>query len=204
MFGAPLKGLAGYLPPMSTHDFPLLDKLSGSRGTICEEPKYNDKLHLPHNLLGYFDYEQGMACAKKLNKPVFIDFTGHGCVNCREMEARVWSDERVLDILSKEYIIIALYVDDKEIMLEPEEQFVSKVNGKRINTLARKNSDIQSCMFGSNGQPGYILLDHDEELLNYPHAYDLNVAAFIKFLKTGVKNYKAKQMEEIKNPNQLP
>lgn len=190
MFGAPLKALAGYLPPMATHDFALLDKLSGPRGVLCEEPKYKERLHLPHNLQGYFDYEQGMACAKRLNKPVFIDFTGHGCVNCREMEARVWSDQRVLDILSNEYVIIALYVDDKVIELPQEEHYISKVTGRPVTTLSKKNSDIQSCMFGSNSQPNYILLDHNENLLNFPTAYDLNVENFVRFLRTGISNFK--------------
>ena len=197
MFGAPLKGLAGYLPPMSTHDFPILEKLTGPRGVVCEEPMYSSKLHLPHNLQGYFDYEQGMACAKKLNKPVFIDFTGHGCVNCREMEARVWSDERVLDLLSKEFVIIALYVDEKKIKLPEEEHYISKVTGRMVTDLAKKNSDIQVCMFGSNSQPNYVLLNNEEKLLNYPTQYDLNVENFITFLKTGVRNYKNEQRAKM-------
>jgi thiol:disulfide interchange protein len=201
MFGAPLKALAGYLPPMSTHDFALLDKMSGPRGVLCEEPKYADKLHLPHNLKGYFDYEQGMACAKKLNKPVFIDFTGHGCVNCREMEARVWSDQRVLDILSNDYVVIALYVDDKELLLPESEQYVSKISGRKVTTVSKMNADIQSCMFGTNAQPNYVLLDNEEKLLNFPSSYDLNVENFIRFLKTGIRNYKKQQAEKLNAVN---
>ncbi|MCO6494593.1 MAG: thioredoxin family protein [Bacteroidetes bacterium] len=201
MFGAPLKALAGYLPPMSTHDFAILEKLEGERGDVEGTPKYSDKLHLPHNLKGYFDYEEGMAYAKKVNKPVFIDFTGHGCVNCREMEARVWSDERVLDILSKDYIIIALYVDDKTISLPEDEQYLSKITGRKVTTLGKKNSDIQSCMFGSNSQPNYILLDNDENLLNSPQPYDLSVENFIRFLKQGVKHYKENQSIKAKQAN---
>lgn len=201
LWGAPLKALAGYLPPMQSHDFALLHEvksLKGKVGNICEEPKYSDKLHLPHNLHGYFDYEQGMACAKRLNKPVFIDFTGHGCVNCREMEARVWSDQRVLDILAKEYVIIALYVDEKTIMLPEEEHYFSKVTGRKVTSLDKKNADIQICMFGTNSQPNYILLDNNEQLLNYPAQYDLNVNTFIDFLKTGVKNYKEQKQTKAK------
>lgn len=197
MFGAPLKALAGYLPPMSTHDFALLDKLSGPKGVLCEEPKYADKLHLPHNLKGYFDYEQGMACAKKLNKPVFIDFTGHGCVNCREMEARVWSDQRVLEILSNDYVVIALYVDDKELMLPESEHYISKISGRKVTTVSKMNADIQSCMFGTNAQPNYVLLDNEEKMLNYPSSYDLNVENFIRFLKTGIRNYKKQKEEKL-------
>jgi thiol:disulfide interchange protein DsbD len=139
-----------------------------------------------------------MACAKRLNKPVFIDFTGHGCVNCREMEARVWSDQRVLDILAKEYVIIALYVDEKTIMLPEEEHYFSKVTGRKVTSLDKKNADIQICMFGTNSQPNYILLDNNEQLLNYPAQYDLNVNTFIDFLKTGVKNYKEQKQTQTK------
>lgn len=201
MFGAPLKALAGYLPPMSTHDFALLEKLEGEKGDVEGTPKYSDKLHLPHNLKGYFDYEEGMAYAKKVKKPVFIDFTGHGCVNCREMEARVWSDEKILDILSKDYIVIALYVDDKTITLPTEEQYLSKITGRKVTTLGKKNSDIQSCMFGSNSQPNYILLDNDENLLNSPQPYDLNVDNFVRFLKQGLKHYKHNQLQKAKQEN---
>ena len=113
MFGAPLKSLAGYLPPMSTHDFPLLDEVRNNAGSgqmasdaeeLCDAPKYADFLHLPHGIKGYFDYDQAIQCAREKNKPLFIDFTGHGCVNCREMEARVWSDPEVLKILKNDYI----------------------------------------------------------------------------------------------------
>jgi len=127
MFGAPLKALSGYLPPQSTHDFNLNAIIrdnaeivmstgsgSGSVGQeMCEEPKHGSFLHLPHGLKGYFDYEQGLECARKLGKPIFIDFTGHGCVNCREMEANVWSNPEVLKRLRNDYLIIALYVDDR-------------------------------------------------------------------------------------------
>lgn len=103
LWGAPLKALAGYLPPMYTHDFDLI-KLTRGENTneTCEEPKYSEFLHLPHGLNGYFDYDQALACARKLNKPLFIDFTGHGCTNCREMEANVWSDPQVLEKLKND------------------------------------------------------------------------------------------------------
>lgn len=120
MFGAPLKALSGYMPPMHTHDFDMtkiIRENTGSSGgsggagltanVLCETPKYHETLHLPHGLQGYFDYEQGLACAKANNKPLFVDFTGHGCVNCREMEANVWSDPRVLRLLRDEYLVVA-------------------------------------------------------------------------------------------------
>ena len=102
MFGAPLKALSGYMPPMTSQDFILGQGTSPitADNSICEVPKYSEELHFPHNLQGYFDYDQALACAKEQKKPVFIDFTGHGCVNCREMEARVWSDPKVLSRLN--------------------------------------------------------------------------------------------------------
>ncbi|MEM7299386.1 MAG: cytochrome c biogenesis protein CcdA, partial [Bacteroidota bacterium] len=111
LWGAPLKSLSGFLPPMSTHNFNLLAEEAG--GYTCEPPKYDDILEWPHGLVGYFDYDQALSCAKEQGKPIFIDFTGHGCVNCREMEQRVWSDPDVLEKLSQDFVLVALYVDDR-------------------------------------------------------------------------------------------
>lgn len=196
MFGAPLKALSGYLPPQSTQDFDIAAIVRDQSGAsfkneaqgICEEPKYGDKLHLPHGLHGYFDFEQGLACAKKQNKPIFIDFTGHGCVNCREMEASVWSDARVQKILREDYVIIALYVDDKQEL--PESDWVtSSYDGKVKKTLGKKYADFQIARFGVNAQPYYVLMDLDENKLVEPRAYDLDVDAFIKFLENGKKAF---------------
>ena len=202
MFGAPLKALSGYLPPQTTIDFDLnaiirdnVKLYSGSGGggnetkEICETPKYHDFLHLPHGLEGYFDYDQALKCAKEQDKPIFIDFTGHGCVNCREMEANVWSDPKVLKILRDDYIVLALYVDDKTKL--PEDEWIkSTYDGKMKKTIGKKYADFQIVKFGVNAQPFYVLLGHDGEVLAQPRAYDLNVDAFVKFLKTGLKNYK--------------
>ena len=170
MFGAPLKAISGYLPPMETHDFDLRGVVreeirlnggagSGETSTLDVKPKYSDFLHLPHGLQGFFDYEQGMAYAKKVNKPVFIDFTGHGCVNCREMEANVWSDSRVLKRLMNDYVIIALYVDDKKEL--PEDEWItSTYDGREKKTIGKKYADFQITRFGVNAQPYYVLLDH--------------------------------------------
>ena len=179
MFGAPLKVLSGYLPPQATHDFDLTAKTAGNK--TCGQPLYGDILHLPHNLNGYFDYEQGMACAKELGKPVFIDFTGHGCVNCRDMEANVWSDPAVLKILREDFVVIALYVDDKTELPE-NDWYVSKYDGKKKKTIGAQNADFQICSFDNNAQPYYITLDHKGELLHIPTAYNLEVSDFLKFL----------------------
>ena len=199
MWGAPLKALSGYLPPLSTHDFDLVsitreNSLAASgieqESSICETPKFHEFLHLPHGLEGYYDYEQGLECAKKLNKPIYIDFTGHGCVNCREMEANVWSDPRVLKRLKEDYVIISLYVDDKTLL--PESEWVeSSVDGKLKKTIGKVYADVQIYNFDINAQPYYVLLNHDGGLLAQPRAYDLDVEAFVQFLDEGLDNYMA-------------
>lgn len=200
MFGAPLKALSGYMPPMSTHDFDLhrIIRENNTRGidddnqTICEQPKYSEFLHLPHGLKGYFDYDQALKCSKSLNKPVFVDFTGHGCVNCREMEANVWSDPRVLKKLREDFVIVALYVDDKKIKLPEEEWVTSSYDGKVKKTLGRKYQDFQITRFNQNSQPLYVLLDSDGELLIPPRSYNLDIEGFIEFLDRGIKEFSRK------------
>ena len=154
MWGAPLKALSGYLPPMSTHDFNVTDNrynTSLEPANICEEPKYAGFLHFPHNLQGYFDYEQAQACAKEQNKPLFIDFTGHGCVNCREMEARVWSDPKVLKRLQTEFVLVALYVDDRTELPE-NEWYTSAYDNKVKKTIGKQNADFQISRYNNNAQ----------------------------------------------------
>jgi thiol:disulfide interchange protein len=198
MFGAPLKKLAGYLPPMSTHDFSLLDEIRNSQITyadpdeeLCEPPKYSDFLHFPHGLQGYFDYDQALQCAREKNKPLFIDFTGHGCVNCREMEARVWSDPEILKRLSNDYVMVALYVDDKTELPE-EEWYESTYDGKIKKTIGKQNADFQIRQFNNNAQPFYVLLDNNENLLVEPRAYDLDIGNFVRFLDEGKDHFKNK------------
>lgn len=201
MFGAPLKALSGYLPPMATHDFNLAAMRGGSSSGGSEDGSYLDRakvdggvvkfgdfLHLPHGLEGFFDYEQGMAYAKAVGKPVFLDFTGHGCVNCREMEANVWSNPTVLSILKRDYVIIALYVDDKKEL--PESDWVTGTDGKVKKTLGKINASWQIEKFGINAQPYYALMNNSGDMLVKPRSYDLNVEGFISFLEDGVKVYK--------------
>jgi thiol:disulfide interchange protein DsbD len=204
MWGAPLKALSGYLPPQHSHDFDLNSIIRDNTANasfgpasggghdeladLCEKPRYGDFLHLPHGLNGYFDYEQALDCAKKINKPIFIDFTGHGCVNCREMEANVWSDPRVLKRLREDYLVVALYVDDKTKL--PESEWVkSEYDGKLKKSVGKKYADFQISRFNVNAQPYYVLLDHDGELLAKPRAYDLDIDAFVEFLDEGLRNF---------------
>jgi thiol:disulfide interchange protein len=201
LIGAPLKALAGYLPPLNTHDFNVVQKITNpnnvTQGYAGIKPKYGEKLHLPDGLKGYFDYEQGMSVARMIGKPVFLDFTGHGCVNCREIEARVWSDSRVHKYLSEDFVVISLYVDDKTLVM-PEEEWFKNKDGELITTLAKKNSNLQKCLFGANAQPQYALLDNRGELLQPTRAYKFskNKENYISFLKSGVKEYKKRMKAE--------
>ena len=193
MWGAPLSGLSGYLPPISTQDYILSPGGTANVVTVDapakSEAKKYDFLHLPHNLDGYFDLEQGLEAAKELGKPVFVDVTGHACVNCREMEQRVWSDPAALDILRNEYVIVALYVDDKH-KLDKEDWVTDAETGKVYKDLGRVNSYIAREKFNVNAQPNYVLLSPDGEILVPTHSYDLSVDNFIKFLNSGVEAYK--------------
>lgn len=191
LWGAPLKGLAGYLPPMHTHDF---DLISATRPADqinygeCEKPKYSDFLHLPHGLNGYFDYEQAMACARAVGKPLFIDFTGHGCTNCREMEAVVWSDPAVLERLKNDFVVVALYVDDKTELPESE-WYTSTYDNKIKKTIGKQNADLQITKLNNNAQPFYVIVGKDERVLVEPQSYDTDIDDFVKFLEEGKQRY---------------
>jgi thiol:disulfide interchange protein len=189
MWGAPLKALAGYLPPMHTHDFDLLAATRRANGAAtCGEPRFSHLLHLPHGLNGYFDYDEALECARKQGKPVFIDFTGHGCTNCREMEAVVWSDPEVLKRLNDDYVVVALYVDDKTVLPE-NEWYTSTYDGKVKKTIGKQNADLQITNLNNNAQPFYVLVGADEKVLVSPYGYDRSVDKFVKFLDEGKKRY---------------
>jgi thiol:disulfide interchange protein len=190
LWGAPLKALAGYLPPQYTNDFDLVTLTRNTRDTeICEQPKYADFLHLPHGLQGYFDYEQALQCAREQNKPLFIDFTGHGCTNCREMEAVVWSDPAVLERLKNDFVVVALYVDDKTTLPETE-WYTSKYDNKVKKTIGKQNADLQITNLENNAQPFYVLLGTDERVLAWPYGYNRSVEDFVKFLESGKAKFK--------------
>ena len=191
MWGAPLKALAGYLPPQSTIDFDLNKRVSGAPATAASEvsKKYADLFHLPHELDGFFDIKEAQAYAKKVNKPVFIDFTGHGCVNCREMEARVWSDQEVLKRLQNDFVIAALYVDDKTELPESD-WYTSKYDNKVKKTIGAQNADLQIVKYNNNAQPHYCIVDQEGNLLVAPKNYDLNPAHFVTFLESAKAAYK--------------
>ncbi|MFD2785312.1 protein-disulfide reductase DsbD family protein [Hymenobacter rubripertinctus] len=200
LFGAPLPLLAGYLPPQSRTDFTVAAASAPAVATAttpnaaCEVPRYGDFLELPHGLSGFFDLEQAQRCAKAQNKPLFIDFTGHACVNCRKMEATVWSDPQVLKRLQNDFVVVALYVDDK-VELPASEVYVSKYDGKEKTTLGKKNADLQLAAFNVNAQPYYVLLDPNApadlaHALAPPIGYEPDVAEFVRFLDAGLARYR--------------
>ena len=180
MWGRPLKGLSGYLPPLQTQDFVLGS--SPASPVILSEAKNlsGSEVSLPHGLAGYSKLEDGLAVAKEQGKKVFVDITGHGCVNCREMEARVWSDPRVLQKLQQDYVIVSLYVDDKTKL--PESEWVTTDKGKVLKDVGRVNSHLVLERFGVNSQPNYFLLDGDGTILRGPRGYNLDTDAFVDFL----------------------
>ena len=181
MWGAPLKALSGYLPPLQTQDF-VLGEGTASTPVILSEAKNltGSEVSLPHGLTGYSKLEDGLAVAKEQGKKVFVDITGHGCVNCREMEARVWSDPRVLQKLQQDYVIVSLYVDDKTKL--PESEWITTDKGKVLKDVGRVNSHLVLERFGVNSQPNYFLLDGDGTILRGPRGYNLDTDAFVDFL----------------------
>ena len=185
MWGAPLKALSGYLPPIQTQDFVMTGDgrsepamttpvIPGLTGNLTSE------VSLPHGLTGYTSLEDGIAVAAATGKQVFVDITGHGCVNCREMEARVWSDPQVLQRLSSRFVIVSLYVDDKTKL--PKDQWVTTESGKVLKDVGRVNSALVLERFGVNSQPNYFVLDSEGNTLRGPRGYNLDVDAFVRFL----------------------
>lgn len=223
MWGAPLKALSGYLPPLETQDFVVYNYADTPAGTVASigtgdgmmrgsvtelvevtragdngastgsatssVSNYGQKydLKMPLGLTGYFTLDEGLAAAKAQNKPVFVDITGHGCVNCREMEQRVWSDSRVLNILRNEYVLVALYVDDKTKLDEAE--WLITPEGKTLKEIGRVNSYIARTRFGVNAQPNYALLDADGNQMVPVRGYNLSIDGFISFLNTGLEKF---------------
>ena len=192
LWGAPLKAISAFLPPQASQDFDLYTNsisLNQDSGVLQKtKKKYDDIFHAPLNLNAFFDYEEGMAYARKVNKPVMIDFTGHACVNCRKMETTVWPDKNVLRLLSQDYVLIQLYVDDKTELSE-NEQTVSSFSGNKLKTIGNKWSDFQASRFKTNSQPYYVLLDHDDEMLTKPQGANYDPEAFGIFLNSGKEQF---------------
>lgn len=193
MWGAPLKALSGYLPPLETQDFILWQQGPATSTSAQSKPadlarKYSDFLSLPHGMDGYFDIDEAKAAASAQDKPLFVDVTGHGCVNCREMEAKVLSDRRVLSTLGEDFVICALYADDKKTL--DKRDWVTTESGKVLKTLGKVNSHYALKTWGVNSQPCYIIIAPDGQLLAGPRGYDLDVQAYLDFLSEGLRAYR--------------
>ena len=189
LWGAPLKLISGFPPPMHYSESPYgvgFTKLGG--GTSHKE--IPEGAHLgPHDIISFHDYDKGMAYAKKIGKPVMLDFTGHACVNCRKMEERVWSDPKVLQVLNNKIVLISLYVDDKRSLPE-NEQYTSEITGKKVTAIGKKWSEFQIKKYKANAQPYYVLLDHNGNNLNEHIAYNPNIEEYLAWLKEGIGKFK--------------
>ena len=168
LWGAPLKAISAFSPPMSTQDFNL----------------YTNEVHAQFD-----DYDLGMAYARQHGKPVMLDFTGYGCVNCRKMELAVWTDNRVSDLINNDYVLITLYVDNKTPLPAPM-KVVENGKERTLRTVGDKWSYLQRVKFGANAQPFYVLIDNDGQPLNKSYSYNEDISAYIDFLETGLENYK--------------
>ena len=196
LFGNRLSYLAAYLPPLEETYF---DLSTFSRKSYFEDDKeydkelsnvkYSDILKLPYNLKGFFDYDEALIYSKKNNKPMLLDFTGHGCVNCRDIESRVWPDQRVRDYLNNKYVLVSLYVDDKT-QLPEKDWYISSYDSKIKKTIGKQNADFQITRFNNNAQPFYVVIDPFSEKIVYrPWGYELNVESYIAHLDNGINKF---------------
>jgi thiol:disulfide interchange protein len=198
LFGSPLKGLSSFLPASSTTElnipqlivqnqsFSLPGTQPVNASVLCSEPKHGDLFEMPLGLKGYFDYKQGIECAKEQGKPVLLDFKGHACANCKLMEAKVWSDPEVLRRLRENFVIIALYVDDRT-QLPENEWVVSSLDGKQKKTIGKINEDLEILRYKTNALPLYVITDYEGNPLNNPMPTNLNVEEYKKWLDEGLE-----------------
>ncbi|OYQ32078.1 thiol:disulfide interchange protein [Flavobacterium cyanobacteriorum] len=187
LWGAPLKLISGFPPPSNYSESPFgfgTPASGATDGALPEGAKAS-----VHGIIAFEDYDKGLAYAKKVNKPVLLDFTGYACVNCRKMEDYVWSDERVLSVLNKDVVLISLYVDYKKELPE-NEHYISKTTGKKVKTIGNKWSDFQITKYSINAQPYYVLMGHDGQNLNEPVAYTPDIATYEAWLKDGISKFK--------------
>ncbi len=191
LWGAPLKLISGFPPAMNYSESPYgvgFTKLGGGGSASANE--FPEGAYLgPHDIISFHDYETGLAYAKKIGKPVLIDFTGHACVNCRKMEERVWSEPKILNLLKEDIVLISLYVDDKRPLPEGEE-VISEISGKKLRYIGQKWSEFQILRYEANAQPFYVLMDHNEENLIEPVGYTPDIDEYYAWLQKGVDAFK--------------
>ncbi len=209
LFGAPLKGLSAFLPSQGSSWFISKEQVPANASSSapffkelkissqCSEPKYADIFEMPLGLTGYFDYEQGLACAKEQNKPVLLDFKGHACANCRLMEAKVWSDPEILRRLRENFVIVSLYVDDRTTLPE-NEWVVSAIDGKQKKTIGKKNEDLEITKFRTNSLPLYVITDSEGNPLNEPMITNLNIGEYKSWLDEGYNNFYGKSGLQVR------
>jgi thiol:disulfide interchange protein DsbD len=211
LWGAPLKGISAFVPPMGTQDFnasaynapggrqgPAGENHAATGGDLPLPVKYYSQMHIyepevvtKYGMITYFDYDEALAVARKHNKPLMIDFTGINCVNCRKMEGQVWSDPQVMKRLKEDFVIVSLYVDVHNVELQPSEYYFSKALNKDIETLGDKNADLQVTTFGANTQPYYFFLDKSEKrLAEEGYGYDPDIQKFIQHLDSVKETFK--------------
>lgn len=201
LWGAPLNGISGFLPPMDTQDFNV-EKIvidnskqlpAGTveyTGALPADRKYADKLHMPTGFEGFYDLDEAKAYAQKVGKPIFIDFTGRNCANCREMEQAVWTHPEAKKLLNNEFVMVALYADMNAIEL-PEDEWVEDDNGRVLKTLGRKNLYFQTKNYNMNAQPYYVIIDAEGNTLTQENfKYEKDAEKFVAFLNEGVNNFK--------------
>lgn len=188
LWGAPLKLISGFPPPMNYSESPY-GVGSSKGGSSNLQPLPEGAEYGPHDIITFEDYEEGVAYAKKIGKPILLDFTGKACVNCRKMEEQVWSDSKVLQVLKNDVVLISLYVDLVK-KLPKNEQYISETTGKKIRTYGNKWSDLQMKKYKANAQPYYVILDHDEKTQNGFTAYDPDINKYYNWLKKGIANSK--------------
>lgn len=189
LWGAPLKLISGFPPPMQYSESPNGLGVSGNAELKITGSLPEGAEHGPQNIITFHDYDKGMEYAKKVGKPVLLDFTGYACVNCRKMEELVWSDPKVLGVLNNDVVLISLYVDDKKELPESE-QYVSETTGKKIKTIGNKWSDLQIKTYKANAQPFYVIVDHNSVNLVKPSAYNPNIEEYYGWLQNGVGKFK--------------
>jgi thioredoxin-related protein len=188
LWGAPLKLISGFPPPMTYSESPY--GVGNSKGSVASTEALPDGAKLgAHDIIAFTDYEKGVAYAKSVRKPILLDFTGFACVNCRKMEDYVWSKPEILSILKKEVVLISLYVDDKR-ELPANEKYVSKETGKEIKTVGNKWSDFQITHYKANAQPYYIVLDTEGKKLNEAIGYTPDTVEYENWLKSGISKLK--------------
>jgi len=197
MWGAPLKSIAAFLPPIGTQDFDLSSATHAAPAASADASsrKHYTHFHSRATIKGfdpYYDYDEALAAAKAQNKPLMIDFTGWTCVNCRKMEASVWSDPKVRNLINENFILVELYVDEHDLKLPEAEQYVSKETGKKINTVGKKNTDFQITRFQSNSQPLYAIVGADEQLLVPASGANYDIDSYAAYLQSAIDAYKAK------------